>query len=95
MPTPDHQFLLEMGLSSSSFENERAGLSYFDAAEKLRSINPNLVSIKVYDVHKNVFTKGGVYRDPLPDLAHEEILDTVLATRSDFVVESDPHTTLK
>ena len=95
MPTPDHQYLLEMGLSSSSFENERAGLSYFDTAEKLRSINPNLIDIKVYDVHKNVFTKGGVYRDPLPDPAHEEILDTVLATRSDFVENTDPHTTMK
>ncbi|MDD1707760.1 MAG: SpoIIE family protein phosphatase [Methanoregulaceae archaeon] len=92
MPTPDHRYLLEMGLSSSSFETERADLSYFEAAEKLTSINPNLRSIRVYDVHKNIFTKGGIYRAPSPDPAQEMILDTVLATRSDVVTNPDPHT---
>jgi len=95
MPTPDHRYLLEMGLSSSSFETERADLSYFEAAEKLTSINPNLRSIRIYDVHKNVFTKGGIYRAPTPDPVLEEILDSVLVTRSDFVAVPDPHTTVK
>ena len=96
MPTPDHRYLLELGLSSSSFENERADLSYFDTAKKLEAINPNLKSIQIFDVHKNLFTKGGVYRSASPDPEQERILDSVLSTRSDYVtVSSDQHTTKK
>ena len=96
MPTPDHRYLLELGLASSSFENERADLSYFDTAKKLAAINPNLKNIQIFDVHKNLFTKGGVYRSPSPDPEQERILDTVLATRSDYVTGSpDQHTTKK
>ena len=96
MPTPDHRYLLELGLDSGSFENERADLSYFDTSKKLEAINPNLKSIRVFDVHKNLFTGGGVYRSPTPDPGQEQILDTVLATRSDYVtVSPDQHTLTK
>lgn len=91
MPTPDHRYLLELGLASSSFENERADLSYYDTAKKLEAVNPNLKSIQVFDVHKNLFTKGGVYRSPSPDPEQERMLDTVLATRSDYVTVSPDH----
>jgi serine phosphatase RsbU (regulator of sigma subunit) len=92
MPTPDHRYLLELGLDSSSFDNERADLSYFNTAKKLEAINPNLKSIRVFDVHKNLFTEGGVYRSPTPDPEQERILDTVLATRSDYMaVSPDQH----
>jgi len=96
MPTPDHRYLLELGLDSSSFENERAGLSYFDTAKKMEAINPNLKSIRVFDVHKNLFTAGGVYRSASPDPEQERVLDTVLATRSDYeTVSPDSHTSKK
>ncbi|MEI6292709.1 MAG: hypothetical protein WCP36_03440, partial [Methanomicrobiales archaeon] len=95
MPTPDHRYLLELGLDSSSFDNERADLSYFNTAKKLEAINPNLKSIRVFDVHKNLFTEGGVYRSPTPDPEQERILDTVLATRSDNVAVSPDQHTLK
>jgi Serine phosphatase RsbU, regulator of sigma subunit len=95
MPTPDHRYLLEMGLSSGSFETDRADLSYAETAGKFTSINPNLVSIRIYDVHKNLYTKGGIYRDPSPDPAHEAILDTVLLTRADMTIAPDPHTTVE
>jgi serine phosphatase RsbU (regulator of sigma subunit) len=93
MPTPDHRYLLELGLDSSSFDNKRADLSFFDTATKLEAINPNLKSIRIFDFHKNLFTSGGVYRSPKPDPEEERILDTVLATRSDYTtVSPDQHT---
>ncbi|MDT8357606.1 MAG: SpoIIE family protein phosphatase [Methanomicrobiaceae archaeon] len=95
MPTPDHRYILEMGLSSGSFEAERADLSYYETAEKLASINPNLVRIRVFDVHKNVFAKGGIYRSASPDPEQEIVLDQILATRSGLVTSPDPHTTVK
>lgn len=96
MPTPDHRYLLELGLDSSSFENERAEISYFNTSKKLETINPDLTSIRIFDVHKNLFTEGGVYRSPSPDPGQERILDTILATRSDYVtVSPDQHTSKK
>ena len=96
MPTPDHRYLLELGLASSDFENQRATLSYFDTTQKLETINPNLKSIRIFDVHKNLFTYDGVYRSPSPDPEQERILDTVLATRSDYLtVSPDKHTSKK
>ena len=92
MPTPDHQYLLELGLSSSSFETERADLSYYETAQKLRSINPSLVNIRIFDFNKNLITRGGVSRATNPDPDDEKILDTLLATRSDLSVYPDPHT---
>jgi serine phosphatase RsbU (regulator of sigma subunit) len=94
-PTPDHRYLLEMGLSSGTFETERSDLSYFAAAERLTSLNPNLQSIRIYDVHKNLYTRGGVFRAPSPDPKQEEILDTVLITRSDLMVTPDSQTQVK
>ena len=92
MPTPDHRYLLELGLSSRSFATERADLSYYETARKLRSINPSLVNIRIFDFNKNLITRGGVYRAPDPDPDEEKILDTLLATRSDLSVYPDPHT---
>ncbi|MEI7650371.1 MAG: PP2C family protein-serine/threonine phosphatase, partial [Methanomicrobiales archaeon] len=80
----------------SDFENQRAELSYFDTAQKLETINPNLKSIRIFDVHKNLFTYDGVYRSPSPDPEQEQILDAVLATRSDYLtVSPDKHTSKK
>ncbi|MEI6840316.1 MAG: PP2C family protein-serine/threonine phosphatase [Methanomicrobiales archaeon] len=96
MPTPDHQYLLELGLDSGSFDNERAELSYFNTSKKLEAINPDLQSIRIFDVHKNLFTREGVYRSPSPDPEQERILDIVLATRSDYETSSpDQHTRKK
>lgn len=96
MPTPDHRYLLELGFSSSDFENQRSELSYYDTAKKLETLNPNLKSIRIFDVHKNLFKQDGVYRSPSPDPEQERILDYVLATRSDYLtVSSDNHTTEK
>ncbi|MDD1706153.1 MAG: SpoIIE family protein phosphatase [Methanoregulaceae archaeon] len=92
MPTPDHRYLLELGLSSRSFATERADLSYYETARKLRSINPSLVDIRIFDFNKNLITRGGVYRAPDPDPDEEKILDALLATRSDLSVSPDPHT---
>ena len=96
MPTPDHRYLLELGFASSDFENQRATLSYFDTTQKLEAINPNLKSIRIFDVHKNLFTHDGVYRSPSPDPEQERILDYVLAARSDYLtISPDQHTSKK
>jgi serine phosphatase RsbU (regulator of sigma subunit) len=60
MPTPDHKFLLELGLVTESFEAERSGLSYVDVAKKAGQLNPNVESIRIFDFNRNLVIEGGV-----------------------------------
>ncbi len=60
MPTPDHRYLLELGLVTESFEAERSGLSYVDVAKKAGQLNPNVESIRIFDFNRNLVMQGGV-----------------------------------
>lgn len=52
MPTPDHRYLLELGLESDAFFQERAGLSYSMISERIQQLNPNLVSVRIVDTNR-------------------------------------------
>ncbi|HUU76448.1 MAG TPA: SpoIIE family protein phosphatase [Methanoregulaceae archaeon] len=60
MPTPDHIYLLEMGLVADSFETERSGLSYVDAGRRTAELNPNIMSIRIFDINRNLLLEQGV-----------------------------------
>ncbi|MDG6256698.1 MAG: HAMP domain-containing sensor histidine kinase [Methanomicrobiaceae archaeon] len=49
MPTGDHRYLLELSLTSDSFEPERLAISFAQISEDLVDLNPNLLSIVFYD----------------------------------------------
>jgi serine phosphatase RsbU (regulator of sigma subunit) len=63
MPTPDHAYLLEIGLVSPEFNRERGQLSAVGAAEELRQFNPNLVSVRVFNKNRFLLTKDTVESD--------------------------------
>ncbi len=74
MPTPDHRYLLELGLESDAFFRERTDLSYAVIAGRLKDLNPNLVSVRIVDVnHVLVSTEAGtngtLVNDPAIDRA--------------------------
>lgn len=52
MPTPDHRYLLELGLESDAFFQERAGLSYSMIAKRIQELNPNLLSVRIVDTNR-------------------------------------------
>ncbi|TAJ44161.1 sensor histidine kinase [Methanofollis fontis] len=61
MPTPDHRYILELGLVPDLLKDRKLGLSYVDAAEDLKKINRNLQSIRIYDIFgKTVGNKSHV-----------------------------------
>ena len=86
MPTPDHRYLLELGLIIRSFETERSGLSYVDVAKKAKQLNPNVESIRIFDFNRNLIIEGGV--NPHGEV-NRTILDQVFQERKSRTV-NDP-----
>ncbi|MBP1928865.1 serine phosphatase RsbU (regulator of sigma subunit) [Methanolinea mesophila] len=85
-PTPDHRYLLEMGLESDAFFQERTDLSYATIAERTLQLDPNLVSVRIVDTNRVLVsvptgTNGTLVEDPG--------IDRALATRQTFSV-ADP-----
>ncbi len=49
MPTPDHQYILELGLVSDEFKNIIDELNYVKIGTRLLDVNPSLSSVKIFD----------------------------------------------
>jgi signal transduction histidine kinase len=55
LPTPDHRYILEIGLHSSEFsEIRKSALSYEKLGSRIREINPNLVAIDFFNKNVNL-----------------------------------------
>ncbi|MFA5294299.1 MAG: SpoIIE family protein phosphatase [Methanoregulaceae archaeon] len=86
MPTPDHRYLLEIGLESDAFFKERTDLSYHGIAARLLGLNPNLVSVRIIDTNRVLVS------DPTaPDAVRTDdpAIDLVLANRRGYAT-TDP-----
>jgi serine phosphatase RsbU (regulator of sigma subunit) len=59
LPTPDHRYVLEIGVESFEFADVRSRLSYQEMARRLKAINPDLLGIRVYDYYGNVAAQEG------------------------------------
>ncbi|MCK9307647.1 MAG: histidine kinase, partial [Methanoculleus sp.] len=58
MPTPDHRYLLELGLVPDTFVEERNRLRSHESTEEYVALNPYLESIRVYDIFANPVGEG-------------------------------------
>jgi len=86
MPSPDHRYLLEIGLESDAFFQERTDLSYHGIATRLLGLNPNLVSVRIIDTNRVLVS------DPTaPDAVRidDPAIDLVLANRRGYAT-TDP-----
>jgi len=72
MPTPDKEYLLELGLVSSEFNEERTQLTVVGAAEALKDLNPNLRHVRVFDANKVLLTESGQNTSftPTPEISN-------------------------
>lgn len=59
-PTPDHRYLLEMGLIMEGFESQRSELSYVEVTERIQEMNPSIELIRIFDVNGNLLLERGV-----------------------------------
>lgn len=86
-PTPDHKYLLEIGISDISFEDYQTNLSYYLISDEMDDINPYLDQIRIFDIHKNLFIKGGLIPSDTLDLITSKRLDQVIIRRSDVTYQ--------
>ncbi|WP_161575442.1 ATP-binding protein [Beggiatoa leptomitoformis] len=67
MPTPDHRYILEMGIQSNEFEELMGGLDLLKIADRLKSLNPSLNEVNIYSQH------GHLISDPSYKVNEEKI----------------------
>jgi len=83
MPTPDHQYLLEIGVANLTYISERSNLSYSLISDEVSGKNPFLDSIRFFDLHKNQYVRDGVIPPALLDAKTNTRLNEVISSRSD------------
>jgi PAS domain S-box-containing protein len=49
MPTPDHRYVLELGLTGEELAKERGSLQYRDIVDRIASHNPYLQNIRIFN----------------------------------------------
>ena len=82
MPTPDHRYVLELGLSKTSFLNDRASLKYKQAIDQITSANPYIENVRIFNsMGKISYNTSEVVDDPT-----KIILEKVLQQRQDISV---------
>ncbi len=91
MPTPDHQYVLELGLTESVFYRERSQLKYSDVVKEIQQFNPYLKDVRIFTTAKRLVGN----RSYVPDENLSSILASVLAQRTSVVLPSQDGTTVK
>ncbi|MCP1716173.1 hypothetical protein J2T58_002049, partial [Methanocalculus alkaliphilus] len=83
-PTPDHQYILEIGYINDDIEEMRSALLYQEAVETILENNPYLTSIRVFHY------LGGEIENPsyIPEEEISRIIATVLETGEEYVIEN-------
>ncbi len=54
MPTPDHRYVIELGLISERFERERMELRYSDVIDEVQASNPYLEEVLLFQKQKRL-----------------------------------------
>ncbi len=87
MPTPDHRYILELGLNGSAFRNERSVLNYQEIISSIAVNNPSIERIRTYDMTKHLSGNASY----VPDAALNATLNTIINSRKGMVT-NDPKT---
>jgi PAS domain S-box-containing protein len=78
MPTPDHKYILELGLTANAFQSERNSLLYTEMVQKVRNQSPYIRDIRIFTTAKRLV--GNKSFVPDPELS--DLLDEILSKRS-------------
>jgi serine phosphatase RsbU (regulator of sigma subunit) len=84
LPTPDHRYVLEVGVDSPEFSDVRSRLSYQAMADRLLAVNPDLAGIRIYDFYGNVAASAGT-----PGGDGRKYAEQVIAGQAGFSVTDD------
>lgn len=64
VPTPDHRYILELGLTGEDLEKERGSLQYRDIINRIGSHNPYLQNIRIFNTKGNFVGNDELPNDP-------------------------------
>jgi PAS domain S-box-containing protein len=78
LPTLDHRYVLELGLSAEAFKSERNSLRYTDMIEAVRERNPFIRDIRIFTTARRVV--GNKSYVPEPEL--DALLGDILSSRT-------------
>lgn len=81
-PTPDHRYILELGLTGKPFENVDEGVLADDNIDTIVSVNPYLVGYRIFNTMGRQSSDGS-----LPEPEVQEILKKVVESRATVEVE--------
>ncbi len=83
MPTPDHRYVLELGLINPAFSHERSTLEYKKSVDLIASANPYIESIRIFN------TMGNLVENPSYDAddSTQAVLETVIQQRQSISVK--------
>ena len=87
MPTPDHRYILELGLTGEVLTRERGSLQYQEIINRISSHNPYLIKVRIFN------TKGFLISNDttIPDPQVQDIVGSVIRNRTSMQV-TDPVT---
>lgn len=78
MPTPDHRYVVELGLASPKFSSDRRGLKYGDVRREAEAFNPYIEEMRIWQKQKRVVGNGSYQ----PSRDQSETLDILLRDRT-------------
>jgi len=88
-PTPDHRYILELGLTGQTFDGVNEKVLVNDNIDSIVALNPYLEEYRIFN------TLGRQSEDnALPDPSVQEVIKEVIRTRSTVVV-ADPANAIK
>ncbi|WP_332450487.1 HAMP domain-containing sensor histidine kinase [Methanoculleus sp.] len=88
MPTPDHRYLLELGLVPDAFVEERSQFRSQESTQEFVTLNPYLESIYVYDIFGNLVGENG---EPPNTETRALVTGTIIPARADYEVRDTVH----
>jgi PAS domain S-box-containing protein len=83
MPTPDHRYILELGLSGSAFSKEREALNYQNIINTLAANNPSIEHTRIFDITGHLVDDASY----VPDESTEATLTAIISNRSGAVIK--------
>jgi Signal transduction histidine kinase involved in nitrogen fixation and metabolism regulation len=86
LPTPDHHYILELGMKSDRFAQERMELQYSDVVAEIQALDPYIEEVLLFQKQKRL-----VYNTSyVPTPAESEMLDYLLWENRSSQVIPDP-----
>jgi signal transduction histidine kinase len=83
MPTTDHRYILELGLSGSAFGKERSSLDYQNIIRTIAANNPAIEQIRIFDITGHLVDDYSY----VPDDRTKATLISVISNRSGMVIK--------